>query len=142
LGAHYAGADSDVCDALARYGNDLGVAFQIADDLLDLTGDEATVGKSLGTYLLKQNATLPLIRLLDMVGSEERKELVSVLSQSEKPRREILRPWFERFAAIPYAREKANDFCRNACGELNILPQTVASQSLLGLTHFVINRHQ
>ena len=68
LGAHYAGAKPEVCEALARYGYDLGVAFQIADDVLDLLGDEATVGKSLGTDLLKQKATLPLIRLLDVAA--------------------------------------------------------------------------
>ena len=75
LGAHYAGAEPAVCEALARYGHDLGVAFQIADDVLDLVGEEAAVGKSLGTDLLKQKATLPLIRLLGTVSPSERAEL-------------------------------------------------------------------
>jgi len=142
LGAHYAGAKPEQCDALARYGHDLGVAFQIADDLLDLTGDEATVGKSLGTDLLKQKATLPLIRLLDTVSVQDREELVSVLSQSENHHAEILRPWFGRFDAIQYARERASGFTRSACGELALLPRTAACESLQGLTDFVVNRHQ
>ena len=55
-----------LCEALSHYGHDLGVAFQIADDVLDMVGEEnAAVGKSLGTDLLKQKATLPLIRLLE-----------------------------------------------------------------------------
>ena len=73
LGAYYAGANDESLEALRRYGYNLGMAFQIADDLLDLLGDENTVGKSLGTDLLKQKATLPLIRLLDQVSTERTK---------------------------------------------------------------------
>ncbi|HEV3021649.1 MAG TPA: polyprenyl synthetase family protein, partial [Pirellulales bacterium] len=51
LGAHYAGAGTALEDRLAHYGRDLGIAFQIVDDLLDLEGDESTIGKSLGTDL-------------------------------------------------------------------------------------------
>ena len=68
------GAEPAVCEALGRYGHDLGVAFQIADDVLDLVGDEAAAGKSLGTDLLKQKATLPLIRLLETVSPADRTE--------------------------------------------------------------------
>ena len=96
LGAHYAGAEPAVCEALARYGHDLGVAFQIADDVLDLVGEEATVGKSLGTDLLKQKATLPLIRLLGTVDSAERNELTSLLGPIRQPSSRPLRPWFQR----------------------------------------------
>src|SRR4051794_17090146 len=54
LGALYAGAPDVVAERLARYGRDLGLAFQIADDLLDLVGDEAAAGKTLGTDLAQQ----------------------------------------------------------------------------------------
>src|SRR5262249_13686960 len=64
LGAHYAGASSDVVEQLADYGHDLGVAFQIADDVLDLSGNASTVGKTLGTDVQQQKLTLPLIRAL------------------------------------------------------------------------------
>jgi octaprenyl-diphosphate synthase len=142
LGAHYAGAAPELREALARYGHDLGVAFQIADDILDLSGDEATAGKSLGTDLLKQKATLPLIRLLQMIGPAERGELVSLLSGSGNHQREALRPWLERFDAIGYARQKAQWFTRRADAELSSLPATPAQESLLGLTSYVITRCQ
>src|SRR4051812_20548974 len=64
LGAHYAGADAATVEAMERYGRDLGIAFQIADDVLDLWGEERKTGKTLGTDLEKQKLTLPLIRLL------------------------------------------------------------------------------
>lgn len=64
LGAHYAGASKDVVDRLADFGRDLGVAFQIADDVLDLGGDALVAGKTLGTDLEQRKLTLPIIRAL------------------------------------------------------------------------------
>lgn len=142
LGAYYAGADAAVCETMARYGHDLGVAFQIADDVLDMVGEESAVGKSLGTDLLKQKATLPLIRLLETVSPTEREQLTTSLSQSDNHRRDLLGSWFERYDAIPYCRERARSFSRKACGELSVLPATPACGSLSALTDFVINRHQ
>src|SRR5262245_23312017 len=70
LGALYSGAAPEVIQALARYGRCVGLAFQIADDLLDLIGEERTAGKSLGTDLEQRKLTLPLIHLL--AGGDER----------------------------------------------------------------------
>ncbi len=67
LGASYAGASESRVAAMDRYGRELGIAFQIADDVLDLWGDERVTGKSLGTDLEKQKLTLPLIYLLRLV---------------------------------------------------------------------------
>jgi octaprenyl-diphosphate synthase len=142
LGAHYAGAEPAVCDAFARYGNDLGMAFQIADDVLDLSGDEAVVGKSLGSDLVKQKATLPLIHVLRSIGDADRAELVAKLTRAENPQREILRPWFEQCDAIAFAQDKARWFTERACGELAVAPASAARDSLCGLTDFVVNRHQ
>ena len=100
------------------------------------------MGKSLGTDLLKQKATLPLIRLLGSISPSDRAELTAALSQSDNHHREILRPWFERHDAISYARERARSFTQRACDELATLPRTAACQSLLGLTEFVVDRRQ
>jgi len=61
LGALLSGADAKVCLAMKRFGEAMGVAFQIQDDLLDLVGDQAVVGKSLGKDLDKGKLTLPVI---------------------------------------------------------------------------------
>ena len=142
LGAHYADAEPAVCEALAQYGHDLGVAFQIADDVLDLTGDQAVVGKSLGTDLLKQKATLPIIHLLNAVTPPERSTLVSLLMRSDAPCRDALQPWLERYDAVAYARRKAEWFTRQAGQRLSMLPASAAVDSLRGLTDFVVRRHQ
>ncbi|MEN6459052.1 MAG: polyprenyl synthetase family protein [Thermoguttaceae bacterium] len=142
LGAHYAGAASATCEALGQYGYDLGVAFQIADDVLDLVGEEAAVGKSLGTDLSKQKATLPLIRLLAAVAPAERDELESILKRSDNHRRESLQPWLARYDALDYARGQARSFTQRAYQQLAAIAKTPASESLVGLADFVIERRQ
>jgi len=64
LGAHYSGASPDVVERLADFGRDLGIAFQIADDVLDVNGNDSVAGKTLGTDVEQQKLTLPLIRAL------------------------------------------------------------------------------
>lgn len=62
LGGEYSGGSADAVASLGRYGNAVGIAFQIADDYLDLWGDDDTVGKTLGTDVEQGKVTLPLIR--------------------------------------------------------------------------------
>jgi octaprenyl-diphosphate synthase len=142
LGAHYAGADPTAIEALSHFGTQLGTAFQIVDDLLDVLGDEATVGKSLGTDLLKQKSTLPVIRLLNQAVPRERAELLKVLSSSDNHRREALRPWWDRCDAVAYTRETALSYTRRADAQLDSLPESPARQCLRGLTEFVVSRQQ
>ena len=70
--------DKSIFEVCTTFGRSFGVAFQIIDDLLDITGDEATTGKSLGTDLLKQKTTLPLIRLLATVQPSQREAILAV----------------------------------------------------------------
>lgn len=72
LGAGFSGADEAARGRLRAFGVKLGVAFQIQDDLLDLTGDERVVGKSLGKDLEKGKLTLPLIHHLRVAGGDRR----------------------------------------------------------------------
>jgi geranylgeranyl pyrophosphate synthase len=65
LGGHLGGADAEAMSALARYGESLGIAFQIIDDLLDLAGDPEDTGKSHGNDLQNGNYTLPVIYALE-----------------------------------------------------------------------------
>jgi octaprenyl-diphosphate synthase len=75
LGARYAGSSPEIIASLGEYGRHLGIAFQIADDLLDLVGDPDTVGKTLGTDLAQGKLTLPLI--LTLKQEQYRQELLA-----------------------------------------------------------------
>ncbi len=139
LGAHYAGASESVEDSLARYGRQLGIAFQIADDLLDFWGTEAATGKSLGTDLEKQKPTLPLIRLLSMVSETERAELLEQLEVGNV-RRSDLAGWFERSGALTYCERAARRHAQAARQELAALPASPAKEVLERLTEAAVSR--
>ena len=95
VGAHYAGADETLKKRLGCYGHHLGMAFQIVDDRLDLTGDEETVGKSLGTDLTEGKMTLPVILWLrDRPPSEQ-----------EAARAQVEQAWTDPAAAQALAAE-------------------------------------
>lgn len=140
LGAHYAGASSAVVSALARFGRDLGIAFQITDDLLDLLGNEATTGKTLGTDLSQRKLTLPLIRLLAVAKRDERATIESLLTAPGEPSRNELFDWLEQYEAVEYARQQSRMFAERAVGELAMLPDTPAANVLRQLAHFVVAR--
>src|SRR5690606_14031376 len=69
--------------ALASYGENLGISFQIIDDILDLTGEAATVGKTLGRDLEKGKLTLPLIHYLATADAPRRREMLDLLEAVE-----------------------------------------------------------
>jgi len=142
LGAHFSGADEALAEKFARFGRYLGVAFQIADDLLDIVGDEKLTGKSLGSDLLKQKPTLPLIRLLVQVNGSEKAELLEILTRLGNHRLEALRGWFERYDSIDYSRAEALRYARMAAAEVADLPPGPARDALVKLTDFVVARRQ
>jgi octaprenyl-diphosphate synthase len=140
LGAHYAGGDESTVEALTRYGRALGIAFQIADDLLDVVGAESAVGKTLGTDLEKHKPTLPVIRTLQLAAPAERRSVIDILESDICDKRVALLPWFDRFGAIEYTRVTARRYSHAAVQELARLPSSPAVESLRRLGEFVVKR--
>lgn len=140
LGANRAGVDPRTVERFDRYGRYLGIAFQIADDVLDVVGDESETGKSLGTDLDKRKPTLPLIRLMELADDAERLEISQLLeSDSSSPRAELL-DRFRHYDTINYAREVANRYAKRAREALDGLPASPALDALLQITEFVVYR--
>lgn len=79
LGAYLNDADTEQVEQLETFGEHFGMAFQIADDYLDLAGTESTIGKSLGTDLFKGKMTLPIIQLFSSMNDAEREEALDLL---------------------------------------------------------------
>ncbi len=140
IGARYSGASAAAVESLTRYGRWLGIAFQIADDLLDLTGEERTTGKSLGTDVEQQKLTLPLIRLLHRAPDELAHRLRQILSSSGYHKLETLRPYFAQCDAITYATSRAEDFAARARAELDCLQPSQCRSLLETLTDRVVHR--
>jgi octaprenyl-diphosphate synthase len=140
LGALFSGAPAETVERLARFGRGLGMAFQIADDLLDLVGEERTTGKSLGTDLEQQKMTLPLIRLLSAAAAPAASRLRQLLAAPGNHKREALRPYLDAGDAIAYATRRAREFAARARGELDGLPPSPCRTILEALTERVVKR--
>ena len=125
-------------ESLARFGRGLGMAFQIADDLLDLVGEERTTGKSLGTDLEQQKLTLPLIRLLQ---GPEALRVRQILTAATNHRREALRPLLEESGAVAYALARAEEFAAAARSELTCLPPSPCRTILEAVCDRVVHRN-
>ena len=121
LGAHFAGANAFFANRMADYGRFLGTSFQIADDLLDLVGDQTKTGKSMGTDLEKHKPTLPLIHLLSQVSDEKAEVVRTLLADEDRAgdRCELLHAWFQEYGCLQYARDKAVEFADLAARQLD-----------------------
>lgn len=140
LGAHYAGAPAEVVEALEDYGRDLGVAFQIADDVLDIWGEEHQTGKSLGTDLEKQKLTLPVIRLLATASPSTVSAVRRLLADGDGENRHALRPYLESSGALDYAWAQAERFALQASDALDVLPDSPSRSILRDLAAYVVRR--
>jgi octaprenyl-diphosphate synthase len=140
LGALYSGADAETVESMARYGRWLGIAFQIADDLLDLIGEERITGKSLGTDLDQNKPTLPLIYLLGEVGPEKTSRLKQILANPGNHKREALRPYLIESGSLHYSSKRAEEFAAKAKGELSCLAPSESKSILELLTDRVVHR--
>ncbi len=140
LGAHYAGADQQVAKSFEQYGRSLGIAFQIADDLLDILGDEAETGKSLGSDFKKQKLTLPLIRLLSHSDEPDSARIRELLSRSDELDWSELVGLLERSDAIEYSRARAHQYAANARQYLAVADESAGKQILEEITEFAAQR--
>jgi octaprenyl-diphosphate synthase len=139
LGALFAGGDESVVEQMDGFGRDLGIAFQIADDLLDVQGEEKTTGKSLGTDLEKQKPTLPVIRALELANDSDRQAILDLVSGDDR-RPEVLTPYLHRLSAIEYTRKRAIGFSHRAQRRLESLPPSPSRDVLVAVTEFVVSR--
>ncbi len=142
LGAHAAGAPPEHRRALDTFGNLLGNAFQIQDDLLDLGGTEAAVGKSVGKDLEMGKLTLPLIHHLNAADAGQRArslERIESASHGADARAE-LRAALDATGSIEFARSTATDLVGRAKAQLSGLAETPARGLLETLADAVTNR--
>ncbi|CAN5577123.1 polyprenyl synthetase family protein [soil metagenome] len=141
LGALYAGAGEAVADKLADYGRNLGIAFQIADDLLDFTGQEEKTGKTLGTDLAQLKLTLPLIHALATLPKPEANRLREALKDPNE-RRHAVQTAFESTGSVTFAKKKAEEFARKAKQCLEVLAPSECKTILEHLTDWSIRREK
>lgn len=142
LGAHVGGADEDAETRLGEYAWNLGIAFQLVDDVLDFTAREKVLGKPVGGDLREGKVTLPLIYALQAASKDERKQIERVLSDHNYDTvsfRQIL-AIIERHRGVDRVRERAQHFTDRARAIINSFPDSAYQRALLAVTDLVTDR--
>lgn len=140
LGAYLAGASEAMQQALSDYGRNLGLAFQIADDVLDYTADAATLGKNLGDDLAEGKATLPVIHALAHSQGAALTRLRSIIEQGNTEAMGEILAAIHASGGMDHSRRLARQYAEAAENALAGLPESNWLAALRGLTHYAIDR--
>ena len=140
LGAMFATQKAAHVEALAAYGKLVGMAFQIVDDILDICGQQKTVGKSLGTDIEKGKLTLPMIHFLKHAAPQHRDLLIGLLESQEHDKIEHVRQLLAPSDSIAYARHEAERLVKESIAALRTLPPSQAREALIDAAHYVTAR--
>jgi octaprenyl-diphosphate synthase len=143
IGAILAGAEPREQAALRDYGMNLGIAFQLADDVLDFVADEETLGKAAGADLLEGKLTLPLILLTrkEPSISSDLEKIMRDGDYSSVPR-EIVLDRLENAQAIDETRRRAYSYAERARKNLDVLDETEYRLALEEIPAYMIERNK
>jgi len=144
LGAILAGATAEQESALRQYGHDLGMAFQIVDDVLDLTASEDVLGKPVASDLREGKATMAVIHALERCTPEEQSRIETVLQHgafngvTHADVLEIL----QRYGSLDAASARAAQYAESAQRAISIFPDSEIKRALLWAPEFVVTREK
>lgn len=129
-------------EALTRYGLDIGIAFQISDDALDFTADQARLGKAIGADLREGKRTLPLIAMLERVPTAEAEQVRAALRRRTLDAAEIddIRRLVLEHDGVGYARARALAFAQAAKADLEAFAPSEERETLSLVADFVVDR--
>ncbi|MFQ5637810.1 MAG: polyprenyl synthetase family protein [bacterium] len=141
LGACASDENETVLDTMREFGENLGIAFQIRDDLLDLLGVEKKTGKPIGNDIRDNKITLPLIYALKQAEKREARRVIRLIKRSGKKQalKEIVE-FIEEYGGVTYASQRAEHFSGKALQSLETYPDTPYKASLIKLVKYITTR--
>lgn len=141
VGAILGGADKSEQDTMRDYGMNLGIAFQLADDILDVTSDDSNLGKAAGSDLLEGKLTLPFISLLQKEPSIQ-PELERIMLDGDylELSRDDLKQKLNSYGILHEIDESAKGYSLRARKSIDVLAETEYRSCLEAILSFVINR--
>ncbi len=142
VGAIFGDGTEKQISALSSYGLNLGVAFQIADDILDYASATDTLGKEVGADLREGKITLPLIHALGRSDPLDKKTMVNIIRNPTFSGEDfrVLKDILKKYDGLDYARERALYYAGCAKKALDIFPATPAVQCLIELSEYAVKR--
>jgi octaprenyl-diphosphate synthase len=134
------GADQERCQALHRFGLNLGIAFQMIDDVLDYEGDPATMGKNVGDDLTEGKTTLPLIHAMLEGTAEEQSLLREAITAKSSERIGDVIAAVRRCGSLDYTRNQARQYQQAALADLQHFPPGPGRDALERITRISVDR--
>jgi len=144
LGAILGGASAEEESALGQYGHDLGMAFQIVDDVLDLTASEEVLGKPVASDLREGKVTMAVIHALERCTPEERTQIEKILSDrafNGVSHADIL-AILQRYGSLEAATTRAAEYAESARKSICFFPDSEIKRALLWAPEFVVAREK
>lgn len=141
-GAILGGFDADKEEALAQFGFNLGIAFQMTDDVIDYRSDKETMGKNPGKDLEEGKLTLPLISALKRADPAERIRVEAMIKSKTLSADDLawVREFLDRRGGIQEALERSRWYLQNATKYLDIFPESEEKQALMKLADRILHR--
>ena len=141
IGAMSATTNEDYISAMKDFGKNLGISFQIRDDILDYEGKLSITGKRAGGDIKEKKITLPLIYSLNQVSSDKAAEIRKIIKNGkDKPEVEAVIDFVRENKGIDYSIGTAGTYSQNAKEALKIIPDSQSKLALEALVDFVIER--
>jgi len=143
IGARSATEDEEKISALRDFGENLGIAFQIKDDILDYVGTSKITGKPKGGDIKEKKITLPLIHALSVAEKRESEKIIAKIKKSTKRNnlQDIL-DFVEKHGGIEYSYSVAREYANKAKENLDVFENCEAKEMLLKLVDFVLLRNK
>ncbi|MBN1352874.1 polyprenyl synthetase family protein [candidate division KSB1 bacterium] len=133
--------NGDVTRKMSDFGEYLGIAFQIKDDLLDYTGDENKIGKPVAKDILENKITLPLIYALKNSDQKQSEQIIKIINDSPSAKDiDTIRKYVITHGGIDFAKDKARQYADQAVNILDAFPNSPYKASLNALSEFVMSR--
>ena len=144
MGAILGNASPQEEEKVAQYGRDLGMAFQIVDDVLDLTASESVLGKPVASDLREGKATMAVIHALERCTSEEHARIESVLKNRafNGVTHEQILEILNKYGSIDAAHNRAAEYAESARKALGTFPDSETKRALLWAPDFVVSREK
>jgi octaprenyl-diphosphate synthase len=141
IGAVSANVTDEERNKLREFGDNLGMAFQIRDDLLDYVGKKSITGKQIGKDMAEKKLTLPLIHALENAPHSEAMVILRIVKKGAKKKElDTILKFTEDYGGIKYSEQKAKQYAELARKNISEFPDSPSKTSLNDFVTFVIER--
>ena len=126
---------------LSEFGENIGIAFQLRDDILDYVGKKKIMGKSSGSDLKEKKFTLPLIHALNNSSKKESKEIISIVKNGTLSKsRSIVLDFIKEYKGLDYAIDKTRQYCTSAKSKIDGFKNSETKETLISFVDFIGER--